>query len=207
MVPADVFRDRSVLHGEHVRLEPLGPAVLEDYLRALDDPEVRRSTGSHTVADRTTVERWLASRHEHHDRADWAVVRAADGAFLGEAVLNDLDPDNGSCNFRILLGGPHQGRGYGTEAVRLAVGEAFARGLHRVSLGVFEFNARAQRVYEKCGFVVEGRCRDVLHWDGRWHDEIVMSVLAGELRRPARRAGGALPARRSQVARGRGGGI
>ncbi|WP_308257628.1 GNAT family N-acetyltransferase [Pseudonocardia lacus] len=182
IVPDDVFRDRSVLHGEQVRLEPLGPAVLEDYLLALDDPEVRRLTGSHAEHDRTAVARWLATRHEHHDRADWAVVRSEDGAFLGEAVLNDLDPDNASCNFRILLAGPHQGRGYGTEAVRLAVGDAFARGLHRVSLTVFAFNARARRVYEKCGFVVEGRCRDVLWWDGRWHDEFVMAVLAGELR-------------------------
>jgi len=182
IVPDDAFRDRPVLHGEHVRLEPLGPAVLEDYLRALDDPEVRRLTGSHATHDRSAVERWLATRGEHADRADWAVVRASDGAFLGEAVLNDLDPDNGSCNFRILLAGPHQGRGYGTEATRLAVGHAFARGLHRVSLGVFDFNPRARRVYEKCGFVVEGRSRDALHWDGRWHDEILMGVLAGELR-------------------------
>jgi RimJ/RimL family protein N-acetyltransferase len=182
IVPADAFRDRAVLHGAHVRLEPLGPAVLDDYARTLDDPEVQRLTGSHTTHDRAAVERWLASRDEHHDRADWAVVRAADGAFLGEAVLNDLDPDNGSCNFRILLGGPHQGRGYGTEATRLAVGHAFARGLHRVSLGVFDFNPRARRVYEKCGFVVEGRSREALRWDGRWHDEILMAVLAGELR-------------------------
>jgi RimJ/RimL family protein N-acetyltransferase len=182
LVATDVFRDRPVLHGEHVRLEPLGPDVLEDYLHVLDDPEDRRLTGSHAVHDRAAIERWLASRHEHHDRADWSVLRATDGAFLGEVVLNDLDPDNGSCNFRILLSGPHQGRGYGSEATRLAVGEAFARGLHRVSLGVFDFNPRARRVYEKCGFVEEGRCREVLHWDGRWHDEIVMAVLAGELR-------------------------
>lgn len=182
LVPVDVFRDRPVLHGSQVRLEPLGPAVLEDYLRLPDDPEVRRLTGSHVEHDRATVQRWLATRHEHHDRADWAVLRATDGAFLGEAVLNDLDPHNGSCNFRILLGGPNQDRGYGTEATRLVVLEAFARGLHRVSLTVFAFNPRARHVYEKCGFVEEGRCRDVLYRDGRWHDDFVMAVLADDPR-------------------------
>jgi DNA ligase D-like protein (predicted polymerase) len=39
-------------------------------------------------------------------------------------------------------------------------------------------NPRAQRVYEKCGFVREGVLRDAVHRDGGWHDSIVMSVLA-----------------------------
>ena len=40
------------------------------------------------------------------------------------------------------------------------VAHAFTRlALHRVALTVFEFNARAIRSYEKCGFVVEGRAR------------------------------------------------
>lgn len=55
-------------------------------------------------------------------------------------------------------------------------------GLHRVSLRVFDFNPRARRVYEKCGFQVEGHHRDVLRWDGDWHDELVMAVLASDPR-------------------------
>jgi RimJ/RimL family protein N-acetyltransferase len=86
---------------------------LEDYLAALADPEVNRLTGSHAMSDRPTIETWLATRQQHHDRADWAAVRAADGAFLGEAVLNELDPDNESANYRVWLAGPHLfGQGY-----------------------------------------------------------------------------------------------
>jgi len=43
---------------------------------------------------------------------------------------------------------------------------------------VYAFNPRAQRAYEKAGFVVEGRRREALRWDGEWVDAIVMSVLA-----------------------------
>jgi RimJ/RimL family protein N-acetyltransferase len=48
------------------------------------------------------------ARHqgEHHDRADWAVVRAEDGVFLGEAVLNEVDLENESVNYRVWLAGP-----------------------------------------------------------------------------------------------------
>ena len=177
-LPDDAFRDQPTLTGARVRLEPLTPAVLDDYHAALHDPELRRLTGSRAVPDRLATQAWLASRHQHHDRADWAAVSTDSGAFLGEAVLNQFDPVNASANFRIWLVPAHLGQGYGTEITRLVTGYGLDRvGLHRISLGVYDFNGRAQRVYEKCGFRHEGRLRDALRWDGRWHDELVMAVL------------------------------
>ncbi len=180
MLADDAFRDTPVLTGPVVRLEPLTEAVLADYLRAIADEEVTRLTGSHGTLDPDHVRRWLATRAEQHDRADWAVHRISDGAFLGEAVLNEFDPDNASANYRVLLAGPAVfGRGYGTEVTRLVLDHAFDDvGLHRVSLGVYAFNLRAQRAYRRCGFREEGRLRETLRWDGAWHDELVMSVLA-----------------------------
>ena len=72
-----------VLTGQRVRLEPLTPAVLEDYLAALADPEVSRLTGSHAMVDRSTIETWLATRQEHHDRADWAAIPGSGRRVLG----------------------------------------------------------------------------------------------------------------------------
>ena len=98
--------------------------------------------------------------------------------FLGEAVLNDLDLDNRSAGYRVWLLREHWGRGHGTEVTRLALAHAFGvLDLHRVELAVFAFNPRAQRAYEKAGFVVEGRRRHVLRWDGAWHDDLVMGAL------------------------------
>jgi RimJ/RimL family protein N-acetyltransferase len=180
MIDTDVFRNQPTLTGERVRLEPLTPAVLTDYLATLDDGEVQRLTGSHEHHDPDRIAQWLATRQDHHDRADWAAIRITDGVFLGEAVINQLDAHNASANYRILLGGPHLNQGYGTEITRLVVDYALGAGLHRLSLSVYDFNPRARRVYEKCGFVLEGRLRDALHWEGEWHDELVMGVLAGD---------------------------
>jgi hypothetical protein len=55
-------------------------------------------------------------------------------------------------------------------------------GLHRVGLAVFEFNERAIRAYRKCGFVAEGRAREAIWRDGRFWDEIEMSILQEEWR-------------------------
>ncbi len=186
-VRADLFADQPTLTGELVRLEPLTEAVLEDYLPALADPELDRLTGSHASFEREQIVQWLSTRRDQHDRADWAVLRGEDGVFLGEAVLNDYDPDNASVNYRIWLAGPDAyGHGYGTEVTRLVLAYALdTLGLHRVSLGVLDYNPRARRVYEKCGFRLEGRLREAVHWDGHWHDELVMAVLSGDPRPPA----------------------
>lgn len=180
----EAFREQAVLRGELVRLEPLGVEHFDGVWAMLGDDEGRRLTGTHATFIEEGVRSWLSSRRDQHDRADWAVLRVGDGAFLGEVVLNELDEDNRSVNFRISLAGPHVfGRGYGTEATRLALWYAFdmAR-LHRVWLEVYTFNPRALRVYEKCGFVREGLHRDALWWDGTWHDAVSMAMLSTDPR-------------------------
>lgn len=183
-LPEDAFRRQPELTGSKVRLEPLGLQHFDGLQRMHDEPEVARLTGSIGRVSDEVARQWVASRQDHHDRADWAIVRQTDGVVLGEVVLNEFDPDNAAANFRILLVAPEFfGQGFGTEATRLVLGYAFDTvGLHRVSLGVFDFNPRAQHVYAACGFVREGVHRDALRWDGQWHDEISMAVLATDPR-------------------------
>jgi RimJ/RimL family protein N-acetyltransferase len=45
---------------------------------------------------------------------------------------------------------------------------------------VFAFNPRAIHVYKKLGFKREGVRREVLFWDGEYHDVIVMGLLRRE---------------------------
>jgi RimJ/RimL family protein N-acetyltransferase len=184
MVPADAFRDQPTLTGPRVRLEPLGPAVLSDYWQMLQEPEGQRLTGTQADFTLSQTEAWLRSRTDQHDRADWAAIELSSGAFVGEVVLNDLDPDNEVVGFRIALAGPAMyGRGFGTEMTRLVLDHAFDTvGLHRVELEVYAHNPRAQRVYEKCGFRVEGRRRDALLWDGVRYDAVLMGVLRTDRR-------------------------
>jgi RimJ/RimL family protein N-acetyltransferase len=166
--------------GQSVRLDPLSPAVLDSYVTFLREPEGRRLTGTHAEFDVETAIEWLATRGDQHDRADWAIMRASDGVFLGEAVINDFDPANESVNYRIALADPSlYGKGYGTEATHLVVDYALnSVGIHRLSLEVYDFNPRARRTSEKCGFVLEGRLRDALLWEGVRYDSLVMSIVS-----------------------------
>ena len=75
------------------------------------------------------------------------------------------------------------GQGYGSDAMRLILRYGFAElNLHRLSLTVFEYNARAIHTYRKLGFVEEGRQRQRLLRDGQRWDMLVMGLLRTEWR-------------------------
>ncbi len=55
--------------------------------------------------------------------------------------------------------------------------------LERVTLGVFAYNTRAIRSYEKAGFRHEGRERRYIHRDGERADVLFMGILRQEWQR------------------------
>jgi len=72
-------------------------------------------------------------------------------------------------------------KGYGTDVMNVLLRFAFTEiNLRRVSLGVFEYNPRAIRSYEKAGFRHEGRLRHLLNREGRRWDNLFMGILREE---------------------------
>lgn len=180
------MRTKPTLVGERTILRPVSADDAEGLLDLVSDEAGNRLTGTRGVELTLEAARaWYGSRGEQDDRLDLAVIDRASGEYAGEVVLNELEREDRSCNFRIGLRPAFQDRGLGSEATRLVIDHAFAIGLHRVGLEVYAFNPRARRVYERAGFVYEGTKRDALLWDGEWTDAIVMSILESDPR-PAR---------------------
>jgi RimJ/RimL family protein N-acetyltransferase len=182
MDPRELTSVRT-LEGPRIRLVPLGPEHADAVWEGLADADTLRLTGTRSEFTESAVAAHLAGIGTAPDRADWAILDATTGRYLGEIVLNDLDAGNASMNTRIALLPGVPGGGYGTEAMTVVLDHAFAAiRLHRVQLDVYAFNPRALRSYEKAGFVVEGRQRDTLFWGGEWTDSILMSVLSTDPR-------------------------
>lgn len=183
------WKTKPTLTGALVELRPFREEDVVAIGEALADPEVLRLTGALHSPDEETVDRpavldergleWYRTRNDTDDRLDLAIVDRSTGLCVGEAVLNDFDSENHSCNFRILIGPRGRDRGLGTEATRLIVAYGLEElGLHRIELSVFAFNPRARHVYEAVGFKQEGVRRDALRFGDKWIDEISMSILA-----------------------------
>jgi len=65
--------------------------------------------------------------------------------------------------------------GAGRALVEAAVEEARERGARKLSLRVLGGNSSARRLYEACGFVVEGLLRDEFLLGGRYVDDVFMA--------------------------------
>jgi RimJ/RimL family protein N-acetyltransferase len=193
------------LEGSRVVLRRHVPGNLRAFQRWYSDPEVARLTRYQDgPMRREEIERFFAARVVGTDSLALAVHERVTDRLIGTCAFSQLDGENGSAMYHITIGEKDSwGLGYGTEATRLMLEHAFdTLKLHRVALAVFEFNERAVRSYLSCGFVIEGRARESIWRDGRWWDEITMSVLEPEWRAWRRQARGSrpdVPARREEA--------
>jgi RimJ/RimL family protein N-acetyltransferase len=72
-------------------------------------------------------------------------------------------------------------KGYGSDMMKLCLQYAFMElCVERVSLGLHEYNPRALKSYEKCGFQLEGRTRKDGMREGRRNDTLWMGILREE---------------------------
>ena len=147
------------------------------------DPEGARLTGSKEHYERDEVTSFFLRCANDPDRHDLLLV-APNGRIVGESVINEVDWETRSANFRIaLFGSAVRGRGLGTWAVETTRDFAFSElGLHRLELDVFSINPRARHVYEKAGFKVEGVLRDAIWLGDGYCDDILMAILEDEWR-------------------------
>ncbi|MEU6237966.1 GNAT family N-acetyltransferase [Kitasatospora sp. NPDC047058] len=68
-----------------------------------------------------------------------------------------------------------RGRGLGRALVEAACAAAREDGARRITLRVLGHNAPARRLYEACGFVVEGSLTEEFLIDGRYVDDVWMA--------------------------------
>ena len=186
--------DRPVrgLRGERVYLRPLEPDDADLVSRWYADDRVRKLMGDPPTSFARRRQRYEASVTEDGDGVyRFVICRLEDDTPVGRTDIFDLDRANGSCAFGITIGDPALwGQGLGTDAVNAVVDFAFGElRMERVWLDTDAANERAQAVYRKAGFTVEGRLRHAWFQDGAYLDDIRMAMLADEWR--------ALPRRRS----------
>ncbi len=164
------------LYGRRVRLRPLRDGDLDRRVEWLQDVETQvLFTGRPLAKQYASPEAYQWRINLETDPS--AVVFAIDdrtGRHIGYVDLHRIDWREKSARLTILIGERSaRGAGYGTDAIETLLYYAFRElGLEEVRLRVFNFNKRAIRCYEKCGFVVTGG------WDGMTPDstEVFMAI-------------------------------
>lgn len=172
-----------MITGERIILRAWQRSDIEAFARWFDDPEVTVYLGNAYPAlsleeETKFYEATVGDRHRY------CIVTKRDGLLIGNCSLMDIDTKNRSAEVGIVIGEKaYWGQGYGREALGLLLDIGFkGLGLNRIFLRHADFNTRGHRCYLGTGFKEEGRLRQASYVDGRFHDDVVMSVLAGEHR-------------------------
>lgn len=102
---------------------------------------------------------------------------------VGHIQLLGIDRKNMSARIgRVLVGEKEfRGKGIGLQMVNSILDIAFNEmNLHRIDLGVFDFNKSAIACYQKAGFIIEGKLRECRKIDGQYWSLLNMSILEEE---------------------------
>ena len=130
---------------------------------------------------------WYISETNDLHSSDAFIYKAVStitGHTVGHISLGSVSTKNRSGRIsRVLVGNTSErGKGICSGMISAVLKIGFEEmKLHRISLGVYDFNHAAIRCYEKCGFKKEGLMRDVLRYDdGSYWSLLEMSILEDE---------------------------
>ncbi|WP_101846028.1 GNAT family N-acetyltransferase [Halobacillus sp. Marseille-P3879] len=101
---------------------------------------------------------------------------------VGHIALNNIDLHNHSGRIgKVLVRREARGRGIGLLMIKGVLQIAFENlNLHKVTLGVFDFNEPAIKTYKKAGFQIDGLLRDHRRFNEEYWSLYEMSILYRE---------------------------
>lgn len=176
--------DKPFLIGERLYLRPLEEEDIDRCLVWINDPEITAMVALRFPFNRAREREWFATLYKDDRNIALAIVLKDGDRHIGNCGLHQIAYPNRHAQFGIMIGEKEEwDEGYASEASRLILDYGFDQlGLHRISLQVYAYNLRAQRVYEKLGFTREGILRESYYRDGRYHDTVIMGILRSEWR-------------------------
>ncbi len=179
------------MRGDHIHIRAFTP---EDHGALLSLQErnreffrqfmTTRAPDFYTVdAQRRIIERDEKGRRD----GNWysfGIFLNTSGELIGTIALTEvMRGPLQSCYVGYCVDRDQNGKGYATEAVKLAVDYGFQElKLERIEAGVMPHNTASMRVLEKCGFRKEGVARKSVEIDGVRQDHQILAILSDDER-------------------------
>lgn len=170
------------LEGPRIYLRPLEATDLDRCRAWVNTADLRRYLLMVFPIDAKGEQTWFDNLPRGRPPTDivFAICDQASDAHIGNTGIHRIDWLNRCGETGSFLGDPaHRGRGLGAEAKALFLDYLFETlGLHRIDSITFDHNKASAGHLLRCGFVEEGRKRQALWREGRWHDVRTFGILA-----------------------------
>jgi RimJ/RimL family protein N-acetyltransferase len=170
-----------------IKLEYFWPSDFKQLIDWIDSPSFLLQWGGPGFdypLEHSQLERYMENtNHENAETMIYKVIDEETGDTIGHISLGKIDRMNRSARIgKVLVGDRHaRGKGIGQQMIKEVLFIAFNElHLHRVTLGVFDFNTSAIACYEKAGFSKEVLLRDFRENGEEYWSLWEMSILEGE---------------------------
>lgn len=169
------------LVGEKIYLAPMSAEDAEQYAKWINDSNLSDCLGNSSLISSLEKEKDIIDSMIR-EGYNFAIVRREDDQLLGNISFFEVNQIHRNAMCGLFIGeAENRGQGYGKEALRLLLRFGFQTlNLNNVMLKVYAFNEMAIACYRKLGFKVIGERRDAYFVRGKYHNEILMDILAGE---------------------------
>ena len=169
------------LVGDRIYLSPRNTEDVEKFTEWLNDFETTDYIG-HSGELTTLASEKKYLEENSSPEATFVIVTLDGDRMIGIVSLENINSIDRSAVLGIFIGDrDYRDKGYGTEAIKLILEYGFKyKNLNNIKLDLMEFNERALRCYEKCGFKEYGRRRKCRFVNGKYYDSINMDILAEE---------------------------
>ncbi|WP_033543798.1 GNAT family N-acetyltransferase [Planococcus sp. CAU13] len=175
-----------------IKLRYFEPADFKQLIEWVDTPELMLQwAGPGFVFPLTEfqLEEYLKDANDKDSSAHiYSVIDRETDRLIGHISLARIDRNNRSARIgRVMIGDPDaKGKGICSQMMRQILEIAFEEHkLHRVTLGVFDFNKPAIACYEGAGFLKEGLMRDHQKFGDEYWSLWEMAILEDEWREKA----------------------
>jgi RimJ/RimL family protein N-acetyltransferase len=175
----------KILQGKNIHLRTLEKQDSKSLAKWHSDPEIMSLAAFTAIHTKQYWSSWLEQKLSSPDALYFGIVKSADNRLIGQIHLEQMNWPHRLCReVGLIIGEKGEwSKGYGTEALELLIKYAFEElGLHRLELMTFDFNRRGIRVWEKCGFRLEGAMRSARLSGGEWRDLLFYALLEDEYR-------------------------
>jgi len=104
-------------------------------------------------------------------------INIIEDKIIGFVALNNAEEYCKRIEIGYFLSSKYWGKGYAREIVSGLINCLKSQGWHRIEATVYSGNESSEKLLCSCGFTLEGILRDKYIINGKYHDDIIYSII------------------------------
>lgn len=169
--------------GKKIYLEALSSTHSEAILEILNDIDIALGEGRNEFPiNQERQSEWLKNSLNDNSMRGFAVMSLETKKCIGYTSFRYVNPIARVAHIAIKFGSDIQGKGYGTDTIKVFMAFLFYKmNINRLQGHIAEYNTASQRLFiDKCGWQKEGIAREAIFMNGQLYNNVMVAILRSD---------------------------